>query len=182
LLLFCPPPPQLRWCHSLDPPQPSEAIFPRVGVHPDPVSPYKITLQNACALPQRDPASQEKAGAMDKEVSACSCHSRRWLVYARWKLESSPISPLRTESLPCFLLASLGQLSTWGTPGFGLSLTYVHCPSRECCCRNSGFPHLLFCAGTIVGSCTHSRTTHSVCFHDGQCVRLTPSVALGSDG
>jgi hypothetical protein len=141
-------------------------------------SPFRmpVPFPNGTLLPRR------KQEPMDKEVSACSCHSRRWLVYARWKLESSPISPLRTESLPCFLLASLGQLSTWGTPGFGLSLTYVHCPSRECCCRNSGFPHLLFCAGTIVGSCTHSRTTHSVCFHDGQCVRLTPSVALGSDG
>jgi hypothetical protein len=25
-----------------------------------------------------------------------------------------------------------------------------------------------FCAGTIVGLCTHNHTTYSVCFHDGQ--------------
>jgi hypothetical protein len=30
------------------------------------------------------------------------------------------------------------------------------------------------CAGTIAGSCTHSHTTYSVCFHDGQCICFNP--------
>jgi hypothetical protein len=30
------------------------------------------------------------------------------------------------------------------------------------------------CAGTIVGSRTHSRTTYSVCFHDGQYICFNP--------
>jgi hypothetical protein len=32
----------------------------------------------------------------------------------------------------------------------------------------------VFCAGTIVGSCTHSHTTYSVCFHHGQYICFNP--------
>jgi hypothetical protein len=76
------------------------------------------------------------------------------------------------ESVP-YILANLGQLSTWGPPGFGLWLMYVHYLSWECCYQNSVF-HAYSCAGTVVGSCTHNHTTYSVCFHDSQYICFNP--------
>jgi hypothetical protein len=51
---------------------------------------------------------------------------------------------------------------------------YVHYSSGSAVTKTLVFHTYYFCAGTIVGSCTHSHTTHSVCFLDGQCICFNP--------
>jgi hypothetical protein len=82
---------------------------------PDPASPY-----NTSTLPQQDPTSQETTGDHRLRTSA--------LLHSLWKLNSLcmveaggvTLLTFEDESIPCILLANLGQLSTWGLPGFGL--------------------------------------------------------------
>jgi hypothetical protein len=103
----------------------------------DPASPCNS------ALPQQDSASQEAIG-----------DHRRWEVgpaLSLWKLTSLRMVQdwgaahltFEDESIGCILLANLGQLSSWGPPGFGLWFMYAYYLSRECCYQNSGFPYLL---------------------------------------
>jgi hypothetical protein len=67
-----------------------------------------------------------------------------------------------------YILANLGQLSTWGPPGFGLWVMHAHYQAGSAVTKTLVFHIYYSCARTIVGSCTHSHTAYSVCFHDGQ--------------
>jgi hypothetical protein len=106
----------------------------------DPASPCKITLWKACVLPRQDPASQETTGTMWHQP--CSSHPGSWLVYARRKLEESPISPLRMSSFCVFFLLILVS----SLPGDPQPWTMSHVctlPERNYCYQNSSFPYLL---------------------------------------
>jgi hypothetical protein len=71
---------------------------------PDPASPYKVTLRNACALPQQTLLPRRP---WTTSSQPCSSHFRSRLVYAWWKLEESPISPLRVSLFHVFFFLIL---------------------------------------------------------------------------
>jgi hypothetical protein len=74
----------------MDPPQSSQASFPKWECILDPASLCKIILQNLSALPQQDSASQETTGDHEQwDDSPALITPRSWLVYAQQKLEES---------------------------------------------------------------------------------------------
>jgi hypothetical protein len=135
---------------------------------PDPASHYEITLWNAHALPWQDPASQKITG--DHERQLCSSHSRRWLVYAQWKLEGLLISPLKTSLFLIFFLLILVS-SLPGDPQALDCDLFMHSTWVGSVVTKTLVFHTYYsCAGTVVGSCT----TYSVCSLDGQYICFNP--------
>jgi hypothetical protein len=112
-----------------------------MGLHPWPASLCKITFWNTCALssktllPRRPQTNEMSALLLSLRKLTSLCTAEAWGV-AHFTFEH--------ESLLCFLLANLGQLSTCGPPGLRLWLMYAHYLSKKCCYQNSGFPYLLF--------------------------------------
>jgi hypothetical protein len=122
----------------------SEASFPRMGVHPWP----SLTVQDHPSehlhpSPTGSCFPEDNRRSLTRDISPAVSFQKltslrtgeAWVV-AHLTFED--------ESVPCILLANLGQLSTWGPPVFGLWLMYAYHRSQECCYQNSGFSHLLF--------------------------------------
>jgi hypothetical protein len=133
---------------------------------PDPVAPYKITFKTLAPFRNRKPWKMRR--------QPWSSHSRSWLVYSQRKLEKSPISPLRISPFCIFSLLILVSF----LPGIPQALDCDFCmhttQARSAITKTLVFHTYYSCAGTIVASCTHSHTTYSVCFHDGQCICFNP--------
>jgi hypothetical protein len=73
----------------------------------DPVSPYKTTFKTLAPFPNRTCFPGDNRKPWTTRHQPCSSHSRSWLVYAWWKLEESPTSPLRIRPFCVFFLLLL---------------------------------------------------------------------------
>jgi hypothetical protein len=82
----------------------------------------------------------------------CSRHSGSWLVYTQWKLQESPISPLRINLFCVFSLLIL-VCSLPGTPRLW-TVTHVWTLPKQgiSVTKTLGFHTYDSCAGTIIGS------------------------------
>jgi hypothetical protein len=90
---------------------------------PDPASPCKITLWKCPCPSLAGPCFPVDNRPWTMRHQPCSSHSRSWLVYAWWKLEELPISPLRINSFSVFFLLILVS----SLPGDPQALDYDSC-------------------------------------------------------
>jgi hypothetical protein len=123
----------------MDPPQPSEASFPQMGVHLWP----SLTVQHLCHSPTGPCFPGDNRRPQTTRHQPCSGHFGSWLVDTRQKLEESLISPLRLSPFCIFFLLILAS-SLPGNP------QAFDCDSCMCttwagsAVTKTGFPCLLF--------------------------------------